>query len=791
MTKKQKIVYIYLLLLPFVDVITALTTRFTNFSLSLGMVVKGLTMLVSTIYIFGFSKSKWRKKSMIFLCFLFVYFILFVLSKQEIWNFKDFFSEMTFILKYYYFIVMLLGVVNIFDDFKIDNKFIKRVLFITSLIYAFLLLFPLITNTSFNSYSGRDLKGENGWFFAANETGTITILLLLSTYFLLDDKNKKKLLLFIPILFSITFIGTKVSYLGMILAIITIIIFYMINNKKKGIVVSTILITILLVVCSFSPAPSNLEKNRKRISKLGDSRLEEYIHNKDLAHLIEVSLNGREDAFLNDFVMYLDEDTQGKLFGLGWTKCGKDDCSKYDNEVVEIDYLDVYFHYGLFGFILYLIPILYVFIDFLKKKKTHESYYYFILLGLGILISSLAGHNFSAPAVSVYIILIIYMLKNSYTFKINEKEITIMSLHMGTGGIEKYLSSLCLMLENDYKINIISTYKLSDTPSFKFNKKINIKYLINRGPNEKEFKEAVKNKNIIKIFKEGIISAIILYKKKKLNKKAIKKIQSKYIITTREFHSELVGKYANESIIKIATEHNYHNNNKKYYNNVIKSVKGFDYFVLVSKPLLDFYKDKVGDTKCIYIPNTIDNLPNKETKLNKDIIYSVGRLERVKGFDDLIDVIDIVKKKKKNIKLYLIGDGSERESLENKIKKLKLEDNIILKGLGTREMIEECATMSKLYVMTSHSESFGIVLIEAMSYKVPCIAFDSASGAKELLKNDVGVLIKNRDKNKMANEIISLLDDNKKLKKYSENGYNECQKYLIENVKKEWLSLLN
>ena len=41
---------------------------------------------------------------------------------------------------------------------------------------------------------------------------------------------------------------------------------------------------------------------------------------------------------------------------------------------------------------------------------------------------------------------------------------------------------------------------------------------------------------------------------------AIKKIDSDYIITTRDFHNELVGKYAKEGIIKIATEHNHHNN---------------------------------------------------------------------------------------------------------------------------------------------------------------------------------------------------------------------------------------
>ena len=97
---------------------------------------------------------------------------------------------------------------------------------------------------------------------------------------------------------------------------------------------------------------------------------------------------------------------------------------------------------------------------------------------------------------------------------------------------------------------------------------------------------------------------------------------------------------------------------------------------------------------------------------------------------------------------------------------------------------------SKLFVLTSLTESFGLVLIEEMSYKIPCIAFDTSDGAKNLLSNGNGILIKNRDIDKLSNEIISLLNDNTKLKKLSDKGYESCKKYLLENVKEQWLELL-
>ena len=55
---------------------------------------------------------------------------------------------------------------------------------------------------------------------------------------------------------------------------------------------------------------------------------------------------------------------------------------------------------------------------------------------------------------------------------INKNKVTILALHLGTGGVEKYLSSLCKMLENNYEIELISTYKMSDKPAFDFSEKI-------------------------------------------------------------------------------------------------------------------------------------------------------------------------------------------------------------------------------------------------------------------------------------------------------------------------------
>ena len=207
------------------------------------------------------------------------------------------------------------------------------------------------------------------------------------------------------------------------------------------------------------------------------------------------------------------------------------------------------------------------------------------------------------------------------------KKITILALHLNFGGVEKYISSLCKMLEEDYQIEIISTYKVLDKPAFNFSDKIKIKYLINDKPYKQEFKDSIKNKKIIPTIKYLFKNIYILMLKNIKNISAIKNIDSDIIITTRSFHNKLVWKYAKKNIVKIATEHNYHNNNNKYINNLVKSLKNLDYLIVVSKELQKFYQDKIGNTKCIYIPNVIDNIYDKPKFNTNHNLISVGRLE--------------------------------------------------------------------------------------------------------------------------------------------------------------------
>lgn len=372
------------------------------------------------------------------------------------------------------------------------------------------------------------------------------------------------------------------------------------------------------------------------------------------------------------------------------------------------------------------------------------------------------------------------------------RKITILALHLGTGGAENVISNLSNILCEENEVNIISTYKLGESPAFFIDDRVKIDYLMeNLKPNREEFKKAIKAKNIIKIVKEGINAIKVLILKKRLMINAIKKCDSDIIISTRSLHSKWLGKYGNKNSIKIAQEHNHHNNNDKVIKETIRSLKNIDYFMPVSKELYEFYKDKVN-AKCIYIPNCLDFYPQNVSRLDNKNLVSVGRLSKEKGFDDLIKIVAKLVKEDKEIILNIVGDGVEKDNLMQEIESLDMSENIKLCGRKSKEELDKIYMNSSIFVMTSHTESFGLVLIEAESYRIPLVVFDSAQGAKEIVENgENGFLISDRNEEQFIEKIKELINDKSLREKLGTNGREKSKRYRKENIAKEWKKFLS
>ena len=213
------------------------------------------------------------------------------------------------------------------------------------------------------------------------------------------------------------------------------------------------------------------------------------------------------------------------------------------------------------------------------------------------------------------------------------KRVVILALHLGYGGIERAISDLTNSLVDDYIVEIVSTYKVYDKPVNRLDRRVKVTYLSDLKPNKKEFKDCLKKLKLVSAFKEGVKSTKILKLKKELMINYIKECDADVIVSTRDIHNKWLGEYARDGVLKIGWEHNHHHGDMKYANKIIDSCSNLDYFVLVSKDLTDFYKDKVKP-KCVYIPNLVSK-PKTRSDLKSWNLVSIGRLSKEKGFLDL------------------------------------------------------------------------------------------------------------------------------------------------------------
>lgn len=369
------------------------------------------------------------------------------------------------------------------------------------------------------------------------------------------------------------------------------------------------------------------------------------------------------------------------------------------------------------------------------------------------------------------------------------KKITILALHLGYGGIERAISDLANSLVENYNVEIVSTYKVYEKPVNKLDRRVKVKYLTELKPNKMEFKCALKKIKLISAFKEGIKSIKILRLKKDLMIDFIKQCDSDVIISTRDIHNFWLGEYARDGVLKIGWEHNHHHGNMKYADKIIKSCEKLDYFILVSKDLTEFYKSRVKP-KCVYIPNLVSK-SDKVSDLKENNLVTIGRLSHEKGFIDLIDVFALVHMMYPDWKLNIIGDGEEKHKILSKINKYGLSDSVIMHGFLDKDQVGKVLSKSSIYVMTSLTESFGIVLLEAFSYGIPCVAFDSAEGANEIISNNWdGYLIKNRDVDDMAKRICHLIGNYNRRFIMGQNAIKKANKYSFEEVRDKWIKII-
>lgn len=465
--KKQKIqiiLYLYIIMCPILDCMSFLFRNTFNTNISPSTVSRPLFMIIICLYIF--IKDKKQRKIFILagitysiyaLVHLYIFSIL-----QNNSSYSVIIHEMQYLANYTFMALNLYVYIYAFYKNKNTEKLYKYILISIS-IYCISLYISMLTGTISNTYMLEGM-GYKGWFESGN---SLSAILVLSLFILLNIFNKKSMNIKLKIytgiiilltgIYSILLLGTRVALYGTILAIILFGISNLIHtiiskkiSKKQLIIFIILFITIILSVIGIIFAfGSNTLKRREKVedmaSEVVDEVTKEQVHiTGDLYEIKNRIENGTlEEGYMSkeqqDAVLSLNEiatkynlsvkqmrtlqliynielaNNQSnllyRLFGNGYVV-------QYREMVLEMELAAILINFGLYGFILYLVPflVIYIYSFYIGIKNVKKLDVEYIMLisggGLAFILSLLSGYIFFNASTTMIIILINLLLLN-------------------------------------------------------------------------------------------------------------------------------------------------------------------------------------------------------------------------------------------------------------------------------------------------------------------------------------------------------------------------------------------
>jgi glycosyltransferase involved in cell wall biosynthesis len=356
----------------------------------------------------------------------------------------------------------------------------------------------------------------------------------------------------------------------------------------------------------------------------------------------------------------------------------------------------------------------------------------------------------------------------------NNNKIAIVSASLGVGGAERFASLLGLMLHNlGYQVHHII---ILDFVSYDYQGE-----LVNLGQlfaNEKGvFRAIKKGKYMANYLHENQIDTIIDIRSRPM---LMRELFTKWIYGNRKtyfmIHSSDIEMYLPKSVFWA----------KYLYQKATQ-------LVFVSNEIEQKVKEKYGftNTTTIYNPIVFTEAVF-EKPMNTPLSYFIffGRLEdKIKNLTLLVEAYEISKLQEKNIYLLLVGDGTDKEAIWDKIKSKNLEDFVQL--LPFQKDIVPYIQNAKATVLTSYFEGFPMSLVESLAVGTPVISVDCETGPREIVQNKInGLLVENQSAKALAEAMNLMIEDENLYQNCKNNAKKSVEHLSLTTITQQWQNLL-
>lgn len=163
------------------------------------------------------------------------------------------------------------------------------------------------------------------------------------------------------------------------------------------------------------------------------------------------------------------------------------------------------------------------------------------------------------------------------------------------------------------------------------------------------------------------------------------------------------------------------------------------------------------------------------------VAIQVARLHELKDHLTAIATIDEARKHNPSIKLLIVGEGDERDSIQNEIQRRNLDNHVVL--AGNRSDIANLLTATDCFLMTSISEGIPLTIIEAMAANLPVVSTAVGGIPEMIVHGESGFLSKAKDSVDLAKHLLQLSQDTALNQAIAAAGHVQAeQNFSIQNM---------
>ncbi|RYB92560.1 glycosyltransferase [Nocardioides glacieisoli] len=269
---------------------------------------------------------------------------------------------------------------------------------------------------------------------------------------------------------------------------------------------------------------------------------------------------------------------------------------------------------------------------------------------------------------------------------------------------------------------------------------------------------------------------------------ALGSIEADVLVTTTPELLAVVAQLAPADVALVHQEHRASSARVNDLGALLEFAPRADIVVSLTESMSRWLAGRLGGAapELLVIPNPLPGTPQARSPLDQKTFVTAGRLAPEKQFEHLVDAFWRIHEEIPGWTLTIWGDGPRADNLAAQVRKLGLEDRVLLPG-STQDLAAEWAKAS-VAVLASRGEGYPLVLQEAMSAGVPPVSYDCPSGPREMITHDAdGLLVPPASKAAMAAAMLRIATDDALRERLGAAALTRSERWGGQRLARQWV----